>query len=259
MRVDDKPVEITSDWWIAQPPSKRPSTLEFWRGTGLDGGPIVGLITGLRLLSGNRKTGVMLQTYMLRRDMTPMDATRIGADSSACGDCQLRHITVKKVLAETGKRTARCYVKPHWLTRTWTSWYTGRVYSISPKELGKIIDYLYIPVRQGAYGDPAAIPLSVWDALNTSSKGTSYSHQWKTVDIKKYAMASVSNLQEAKEAQSKGWRTYRVDIEQAGPQANEIMCPAEPRGVTCAACGLCNGTRGQTAKSIVIPPIGRFS
>ena len=248
---------ITADEWKALPKSKRPSTIAFWQGAGLDGAPIVAVVTGLVLKSDNRKTGVMAQSYIIRRDMSPMDASRLGADVSVCGTCDLRKHLVAKILAETGERKAKCYVNVSWLTKMWTGLYTGRVVWMDPVELGKLLAYLAMPLRQGAYGDPAAVPLSVWDALDTV-KGTSYSHQWRAIDIKQYAMASVKNLKEAKEAQSKGWRTYRVDVEQVGPQAGEIMCPAESKGVTCAACGLCNGTRGQTAKSIVIEPLGRF-
>tara|TARA_R110000787_G_scaffold66678_1_gene149584 strand:- start:2729 stop:3523 length:795 start_codon:yes stop_codon:yes gene_type:complete len=254
------PVVATTTFaqWLALPKYKRPSTIAFWKGEGLDGAPIVAILTGLVLKSGNGKTGEMAQSYIVRQDMSPMDASRLGLDVSVCGTCDLRKNLVAKILAETGERKAKCYVNIGWLTKMWTGWYTGRVVWMDPVEVGKLLAYLSLALRQGAYGDPAAVPLNVWDAMDTV-KGTSYSHQWKSIDIKKYAMASVKNLREAKEAQAKGWRTYRVDVEQVGPQAGEIMCPAESKGVTCAACGLCNGTRGKSAKSIVIDPIGKFN
>ena len=39
----------------------------------LDGEPIVAILTGLRSSSGNRKTGAMLQTWILRADVSPAE------------------------------------------------------------------------------------------------------------------------------------------------------------------------------------------
>jgi hypothetical protein len=49
-----------------------------------DGAPIVVLVqTG----SSNRKTGDMVQTYILRSDIDPITASRTGKDSAICGTC----------------------------------------------------------------------------------------------------------------------------------------------------------------------------
>ena len=50
----------------------------------IDGAPIVGIAV---LSSVNRKTGNMVQTYILRADQAPLDAIRAGDDESICGDC----------------------------------------------------------------------------------------------------------------------------------------------------------------------------
>ena len=144
-----------------------------------------------------------------------------------------------------------------WLTVMWNSWNAGKMPRISPAELGDIVEASRMPVRQGAYGDPAVVPADVWTQLDRN-RGTSYSHQWRTAQVQAFSMASVTTLDEAAEAQSMGYRTYRVDVDQVGPQENEITCPAESRGVTCADCGLCNGNRGAGAKNIVIHPMGKF-
>ena len=53
----------------------------------LDGTPIVAI--AIRK-SGNAKTGDMVQTYILCRDIDPRDANKTGADYSICGACRHR-------------------------------------------------------------------------------------------------------------------------------------------------------------------------
>jgi hypothetical protein len=62
-----------------------------WEGEScLDGAPIVLIVIGFSRKSTNRKTGGMLQSYILRRDVSPLEAVRIGLDPSVCGDCPHR-------------------------------------------------------------------------------------------------------------------------------------------------------------------------
>jgi len=68
-----------------------PPTVEVWRGASpYDGTPIVLLITGLVRPSKNRKTGPMVQSYILRQDMRPIEAVTTGADAAICGACPFR-------------------------------------------------------------------------------------------------------------------------------------------------------------------------
>ena len=85
-------------------PTARYKTVEAWRGPSpVDGAPIALILTGLSPLdseqSVNRKTGPMVQTYIVRRDMAPVMAMMSGADRSVCGDCPLRPATVKAAAA----------------------------------------------------------------------------------------------------------------------------------------------------------------
>src|SRR5215471_15345831 len=68
----------------------------------LDGSPIVAIATGLDRPSTNPKTGTMIQTYILAREQTPLEALRSGSDRSVCGDCPFSS------LANGG--IATCYV-----------------------------------------------------------------------------------------------------------------------------------------------------
>ena len=125
--------------------------------------------------------------------------------------------------------------------------------------LGELVRASGKLLRQGAYGDPAVVPVEVWDAIDRG-RGTSYSHQWQTADpgLARYAMASVQSTAEAREAWAAGYRTYRVDVDRLGPVDGEIECPNTTRGVSCADCGLCNGQRGP-ATNIMIAPIGKVA
>ena len=50
-----------------------------WEGASLiDGAPIVVIATGFASRSTNRKTGGMVQTYILRRDIDPVSAVQSG-------------------------------------------------------------------------------------------------------------------------------------------------------------------------------------
>ena len=73
--------------------SHRPLGLILFDGPSMiDGEPIVVIATGFKRSSANPKTGDMLQTWILRRDVAPFAAIHNGADASICGDCPLRGI-----------------------------------------------------------------------------------------------------------------------------------------------------------------------
>ena len=55
----------------------------------LDGKPIV--VIGIPK-SSNSKTGGMFQTIIMRSDIDPITASRLGEDFSVCGDCVHRGV-----------------------------------------------------------------------------------------------------------------------------------------------------------------------
>ena len=73
----------------------------------LDGAPIIGIAV---LRSDNRKTGDMVQTYILRADTHPVDALRDGSDASICGDCPHRARMVETVDKRGRKQIGRAHV-----------------------------------------------------------------------------------------------------------------------------------------------------
>jgi hypothetical protein len=221
----------------------------FYRGPSLlTGDPIVGILNGLEGGSLNPKTGPLVQSWILRPDLAPMDAVRANVDDAICGDCALRGVS-------GSNRT--CYVPP-WLgpLNVYKSFIAGRYIDASWPELQALLEARYL--RLGAYGDPAAIPFEIWRVLLATAAGWSgYTHQHRRCDprFRELLMASVDSEREFFDAGFRGWRTFRVrgkhDALVAGA---EFACPASDElghRTTCQACQLCRGT-SSPARSVSI-------
>jgi len=188
----------------------------------IDGNPIKGYITEN---SSNRKTGNMLQTWIVVDGMSPTEACKTGADKSICGNCIHRP-----------SNGATCYVLVHQAPTA--------IQKFPPNTLSQ--QSKGVPLRLGAYGDPTAIPFGAWQQLLAKlhrPNHTGYTHQWSTCDkqFRTLCMASVDNEQEYFSATKQGWRTYRVKTANEPLLNGEIYCPSY-KGVQCADCKLCSGT-----------------
>lgn len=211
----------------------------------LDGQPIVVIATYSKR---NKKTGHVVQTYVLREDLNPLEASKTGADYSICGNCPMRG----EVTTDPNRKQAkgrRCYVNlGQGVLIVWKAYKRGVYQEGSARDMGRGRF-----VRVGTYGDPAAAPAAVWeDLLSEASTWTAYSHQsgWRP-DI---AMQSADDYHSAALHWKAGRRTFRV-IADLGhiDHNNEVLCPASKeagRRVQCTACKLCKGS--SKAKSIVI-------
>jgi hypothetical protein len=218
----------------------------------IDGKEIVLIITGLANGSTNTKTGSMLQTYILRTDLKPIQAVQSGDDVSICGDCKHRPTLAKN------NGEARCYVNtgkgPNMVYKAFIN---GNYPEMSVSEISHLIKDKQ--VRFGTYGDPCACPIEIFEQLAQNCKGyTGYTHTWRNKDFNnnwaKLLMASVDNMFEQFEAVSKGYRYFRVQIGSKLPLPGEISCPASAEAgkkTVCASCLLCGGT-SKKAKNIVI-------
>ncbi|MFT5266580.1 MAG: hypothetical protein ACI88C_000001 [Acidimicrobiales bacterium] len=198
----------------------------------LDGQPIVAILTGDKGRgTANRKTGKMGQLWILRAGVSPVEAVKTGADASVCGDCPLRG--------------TKCYVNVGQAPgAVWRAWVAGSY----PQDDGADFER---PLRMGAYGEPAALPLSVLQNLANRAPGhTGYTHQWRDrPELSGLLMASCETAEDEAQATAAGWRFFST-----GPGAGAIQCPADSRGIKCADCKLCNGAGA--AKSIWIDPHG---
>lgn len=207
----------------------------------IDGKPIVAAITGINDLSTNRKTGPMAQMYILREDISPVEAVKTGEDYSVCGNCPHR--------GENGKGRS-CYVDP------WRG--PQSVWRALPKYkpyVPGVIRAHQLGLRLGAYGATAAIPFeyteqAAKDALYT----TGYDHEWRTCDqrLKKYLMASCDSEQDRIEAKAMGWTTFRVKTPEQPKLAKEYVCPASEEAGFVAKCFTCKKCSGDKAKDVVI-------
>lgn len=219
----------------------------------LDGAPIV-VIAVLPKTKGknNRKTGAMVQTYILREDVAPTEALRTGDDASICGDCKHRPFI-----------GGACYVV---VCQGPTVVFKGLKRGLYPDALDmasiRTIGAGQL-VRLGTYGDPAAVPMYVWQSLCQDATGrTGYSHQWANVSLNTRAslarlvMASADTEDEATRARAMGYRTFRVRAEGDRVMPGEFQCPASEemgKRKLCSECTACDGAeRGAQKASATI-------
>jgi len=218
----------------------------------IDGASIVVIAT---YSNRNRKTGGMLQTYILARDIDPRDANKSGADYSICGNCPLRGIANTDPERKLAKKR-RCYVNiGQGPLIAWRAYQRG-VYPAAQShaacaELGR-----GRMVRLGTYGDPAAVPAYIWQSLLSDAKGwTGYTHQKPALES--LCMQSADSLEDAQAHWKAGRRTFRTvnSVDDIVP-GKEILCPASKEAgarTTCERCGLCAGTSTRSPVSIAIP------
>lgn len=210
----------------------------------------------------NTKTGRMVQTYILRADIDPRDASKSGADYSICGNCPHRGVATDDPNAKQAKSRG-CYVL---LGQGPLIAYRSMLRGVYPEISGHATIAAIGAgklVRLGTYGDPAAVPSHIWESLISEATGhTAYSHQSATcgADFRpSYMMESADNEAQARAAWANGRRTFRVvqSVADIIP-GKEILCPASKeagRRVTCSQCKLCGGNAIK-AKSIAIPDHG---
>lgn len=227
----------------------------FYHGTSpIDGAPIVGIAT---LKSRNAGTGNMVQTFILREDVHPLEAVATRGDVSICGDCTHRGLG-------GAKRT--CYVDvAKSVAQVWLAYRRGSYADLSD-DLPRAAALLRRRrVRLGAYGDPAMIDHLVWYALLADCAGwTGYTHQWRfqwAAAIRELCMASVESVRDADIARSLGWRTFRVNGDGVA-SSREMICPKSDEGgarLQCVDCGACDGALKPTAASVTIRVHGAMS
>lgn len=238
--------------------TKKPQSAIIYSGPSLiDGAPIVCVAI---VTSGNSKTGNMIQTHILRADVSPLEASKTGQDFSICGNCEHRGTPT----TDTSKKQAQwrtCYVNLGQGPNQVFKRLQGSGYPTATAEQTQAIGRARM-VRLGTYGDPAAVPASVWDNLLKEAAGhTGYTHQHDKAPDYSRMMYSADTAAEAQTAHNAGLRTFRVipikQWQENGQNAllnAEIICPASKEAgqrVTCEKCKLCSGSSVK-AKSVAI-------
>lgn len=215
----------------------------------LDGAPITCVVT---FNSANQKTGNMAQSWVLRADMDPVSAVRMGADSSVCGVCPHRHFL-----------KGACYVVPIQAPlQVWKRWKLGRYPPVSAVEPRRLLAYLgNRAIRLGSYGDPAAVPYPVWHGLVAiAGQHTGYTHQFRhpafDPRLLELCMVSADTPRQAEAYHGQGLRTFRVKHPDQPLLEGEVYCPSE-RGVQCIACLKCSTGLGR--EGVVIDVHGSYA
>ena len=218
----------------------------------IDGAPIVVIVNKIAAASKNDKTGEMVQTFIIRSDVNPVQALQTGDDVSICGMCAHRPVLAKNTGA------APCYVQvAKSVLSVFNAYKRGRYVKADPATIARVIAGKRL--RIGTYGDPFAAPVRVWQEMIQFVAGhAGYSHQWQDTRFDHAAwaplvMASADTIDEAAQANLYGMRVFRVSVG-VDRQAGEVTCPASAEGgrrATCADCMLCGGT-SKNARDIVI-------
>lgn len=224
---------------------KKPNGVIIYQGPSqINGKPITVVVTSLARGSKNGKTGEMAQVYILPK-LKPVIAIYNGEDESVCGDCIHRYVN----------GAGSCYVNPaHGPLGVWRGVHLlGSYKKATPLQASQLVAGRI--VRLGAYGDPAAVPIEVWDTLLSLAAGwTGYTHQWRrkyAKGLNRYCMASCETLEQRQYAKRLGWRTFRIREDSSDVlDAGEFECPAskeQGKRLTCEECQACNG--GETGKA----------
>jgi hypothetical protein len=221
--------------------------------------------------SGNKKIGDMIPIWILKTGVSPSLSVTDNArksthysDVGVCGNCKHRDLN-------------SCYVTLfHGPDQVYEAYHRDRYVTYDGSETMKDL-FRDKNIRLGAYGDPAAVPMHVWDEICGLSKiHTGYTHQWNNSklslnyldNLKKYCMASCDTVSEQQEAVKMGWRTFRVRLpktdivlnsknltKQTVILENEFSCPASKEAgalTSCSNCGACSGTKSNYTKNVCI-------
>jgi hypothetical protein len=217
----------------------------------LDGAPIVMIAT---LKTNNRKTGDMVQTWIIRDDMSPLDASKQKLDGSICGNCPHKWSVGGACYVNLGQAPTSIYRA--YKRNSYPDLTHPAATPLRNQTLGKILHNR--KVRLGAYGDPAAVPVRVLRDLVTFASGhTGYTHQMhhKNFDpeVLQYCMASTETGKTSQLAWASKARTFRIvkDITEMKQDGSEIECLSDSKGMSCADCMLCGG-KSEGRPSIVI-------
>ena len=200
----------------------------------IDGNPFVVIMT---MKTTNRKTGDMIQVWILRDDVNPVEAIATGDDYSICGNCPHR---------KQPDGTRSCYVNvgqaPLSIWKAYKRGTYGKLSDLTPEMLhGR-------KIRWGAYGDPALVSPVLFATLNEHAAGhTGYTHQWRqpwAQWCKRIFQASCDSFADYLDASAHGWKTFAV-IAKGSQAYSGKLCPATVTDskAQCATCSLCDGAK----------------
>ena len=220
----------------------KPKGYVLYRGPSvLDGAPIIVIAT---MSTNNEKTGDMVQTWIMREDIAPHEATKTGDDVSVCGDCVHRP-------ANQGSCYVTVFQAP---LAVWKAYHRGS-YSTDAEEFKARLRNRKL--RIGAYGDGSAAPASVWLPLVEIADGhTGYTHQSEHVNFDpamlQVTMVSADTESQAERLSKYGVRYFRTKRADDRILEGEVECLSDSVGKSCADCLLCDGSGRGKGKNVFI-------
>jgi hypothetical protein len=206
----------------------------------LDNAPIVVVAT---MSTSNSKTGQMIQTWILRADINPVEASKSGDDASICGNCVHRHYN-----------KGACYVNIGQAPNGVFKGYQRGIYPVFSFD-DHAHYFSHRKIRLGAYGDPAAVPFDVMQSIAALGMGhTGYTHQaeHKGFDGRYFELCQVSadTPRQAAKFQALGAKTFRVALAGDALANGELECLADSKGLQCIDCMLCDGSTKNIAITV---------
>jgi hypothetical protein len=225
-----------------------------------DGSHVVAIAVGLGRASINRKTGPMIQVYVLPETWQPSTGLRASADLGICGGCKHRPAGLGTCYVDVAKGA----------DVVWRAYRAGKYGQ--PHDVESAIGPNSV-MRITAYGDCVALPLATWAPivdLVRRKNGTvlGYTHHWRSAEtgFQDFCMASVDSVNEQQAAVNLGWRTFRIRGTKELLRDGESQCPAdsyadvrslcgtEKHAVKCVDCRMCSG--GREGPNISLEPHG---
>jgi hypothetical protein len=199
--------------------------------------------------TSNAKTGDMIQIWIMDRNLHPVESIRSGKDATLqCAGCPLAsgsgcYVSPLPLMAIWRKFTRNEYPHLNLFSPEWATFWAGK------------------SVRFGAYGNPSLLPLCVVESIATSARRhTGYFHNWQELSSEeakaygRFFMASCEPWNVAK-ANALGLRTFTVLPAGAAVPEGSLECLADSKGLTCAECGLCDGTERSAKRSVPLPSV----
>ena len=190
--------------------------------------------------SANRKTGKGIQIWILDRTMHPSESRKSGNDAkSQCKGCPLASYS-------------GCYVMDMPLISIYKKWQAGgyRTLKLNSRKWNEFFAVPY--VRLGAYGNPSCLPISIVASISRlAERVTGYFHDWQLMSedrARSYGRFLMASTHPAtyRAAKAIGLRTFTTG-KMASVGSYGIECLADSKGITCAECGLCDGTQRNRA------------
>jgi len=195
------------------------------------------------LSSNNRKTGDMVQVWILSEDTHPVQLSADKLDDVICGNCPHRQSLGGACYVNIGQAPASIF----------KAYKRGLYPSYDPSIHAGL--FKGRKIRLGAYGDPAAMPFEIAEHIVSLSDGhTAYTHQQKHKGFDErflsLCMVSADTPKQAAAAHAIGAKTFRIAVDITDKFDGEIECLSDSKGISCHDCGICKGSSAPV--SIVI-------